>query len=134
MNNALLLKQARDGLKRIINENPETVIIYRKDLVDDGFGGLIEDPFGNETPHTIKCRLSHEKKFPGNFYPSPSGFTTNLSRFILVDHKTVVYEGDEFEAIDKRFKIGAVDSLDKFEGVIGYQAPLIEAVKLETES
>ena len=134
MNNAVLLKQARDGIRRLINENPETIIIYRKELKDDGFGGLIEDPFGDETPHTIKCRLSHEKKFPGNLYPSPSGFTTNLSRFILVDHTVTIYEGDLFEAIDKEYRIGAVDPLLKFGGIIGYQAPLIEASVIGTES
>lgn len=117
----------------MINENPETIIMYRKDLTDDGFEGLVENPFGEETPETIKCRLSHERKFPGNYSPAPSGYTTNLSRFILVDHTVTIYEGDEFEAIGKRYKIGAVDLLKKFSGIIGYQAPLIEAVEVSDD-
>ena len=134
MNNRLLLKQAREGINRLINENSEIIIIYRKPLIDDGFGGLVEDPHGDPVPHEIKCRIFHESKMPGNFFPAPSGLSTNLSRAILVEHDVIIFDGDLFEAIEKRFKIGAVDPLIKFEGVTGYQAPLTEAVAVITES
>jgi hypothetical protein len=129
MNQKQRLKQARKGIKFSINESPETGIIYRKSLKSDGFGGLIEDPFGEEEINIIKYRLSHEKKLPGNYEPSPAGFTSNYQRFILVDYETIIYENDVFESeqAQKRYKIGVVDPLIKFGGVIGYQAPLIEA-------
>lgn len=130
------LSQARKGIQFSINESPETIIIYRKPLTDNGFDGLIENPFGTETAHTIKCRLSHEKKFPGNLDSSSAGFTQNLARFILVNYQTIIYENDIFESAlsEKSFKIGPVDPLYKFGGVIGYQASLIEAAPAESES
>jgi hypothetical protein len=134
--NLQMLKQARDGIQRLINESPEIITIKRQALIDDGFEGQVENPFGTPTEYKIKCRLSHERKFPGNFQTAPVGLSTNLARYILVNYKTVIYEGDVFEAIGKGFRIGVVDILKKFDDtkIIGYQAPLIEAVNMEGES
>jgi hypothetical protein len=133
LTNKSLLKQARNGLKRLINESPEIILIYRKKLVDDGFNGCVEDPFDSGCPpDEIKCRLSHEQSGPDKLQNAPSGLSTNLLRYITVDHKTTIYEGDTFESekTRKRYKIGAVDPLIKFGGVYGYQAPLVEAETL----
>ncbi len=129
--NVQLLKQARGAIKRMIEESPEEITILRKSMVDDGFDGLVINPYGDPEEINIKARLSHEKQFPGNYKNSPAGLSTNLSRFILTDHETVIYDGDSFESsFGKEYKIGAVDLLIKFNGTIGYQAPLIEAVTM----
>lgn len=133
-NNRLLLKQARDGVKRLIAESPLTKIIYRKALISDGMGGEVEDPYGDPIQYEIKCRIDHERKFPGNLDVASMGFSTNLARFILVDWETTIYINDILEEIGKGFKIGAVDPIKKFGGVIAYQAPLIEAERLEATS
>lgn len=132
MNLKQKLKQARDGIKFTINEDPETLIVYRRKLIDDGFGGLIEDPYNNEKPSIIKGRISHERKQHGNYQPSPSGFTSNYARYLTVDYETIIYENDFFESErdQKRYKVGVVDPLRKFGGIIGYQAPLLEAAEL----
>lgn len=121
-------------VQRSINESPETIIFWRKPLVDDGCEGLVVDPFGDPVPYTVKCRLSHERKFPGNYDPAAVGFSTNLARFILSNWNNPLIEDDTFEAIGKEFRIGAVDILKKFGGIIGFQAPLIEAVTMEAGS
>lgn len=97
-------------------------------------GGEVEDPFGDPIPYEIKCRIDHERKFPGNLDLASMGFSTNLARFVLVDCETTIYINDTLEEIGKGFKIGVVDPIKKFGGVIAYQAPLIEAEKLEEGS
>jgi hypothetical protein len=123
------LNQARRGIKNLINEDFEFVTINRKPMVDDGYGSKIEDPTGDPVPYEIKCRISHQKKFTDKYNVSPPGMSTNLSRFIFVDFETIIYEGDIFESerIAKSFKIGIVDPLEEYGGIIGYQAPLEEA-------
>ena len=114
-----------------LEESPEEITVLRKTMISDGFDGMVIDPYGTEEPHEFKVRLSHEKKFPGNYNPAPGGLSTNLARFILVDHNTLIYDGDMFESsFGKEYKIGVVDPLIKFNGIIGYQAPLIEAVEM----
>jgi len=132
MNNASYLKQARKGIKKHVEENPTEIIIYRKPLVEDGFGGYVESPTADPDDFTITCRISHEQQGPVNNEPVPAGLSTNLTRFIIVDYKTTIYENDTFEAIDKNWMIGPVDPLIKFGGIIGYQAPLREAETIGT--
>lgn len=122
-----LLNQKRKGLQAKININPTAIIIYSKPMVDDGFGGLIENPYGTPIPRNVKCRLSHEQSGPDTEVNAPSGLSTALVRFILTDHNNKIYKDELFEALGKGFRIGAVDELNKYGGVIGYQAPLYEA-------
>ena len=98
-------------------------------MIDDGSGDgtLVPDYKGIPTPIKMTVRLSHERRQAPDFSPVQAGFSTNLSRFIMTDYKTEIYRGDYFEAIDRGWRIGPVDTLEKFGGVIGYQAPLIEA-------
>lgn len=128
--NQALLAQKRKGIQSEINRSPEAIIIYRKPLVDNGFGELVENPYGTPIPYNIKCRLSHEKKGPDTEVSMPSGLSTALVRFILVDYKTTIKEHDTFEALGKGFRIGKVDPLKKFGGILGYQAPLYEAEEI----
>lgn len=130
------LKQLREGIKRLIRENPSNIIIFRKPMVDDGFGGEVESPSPESVEHNIKCRISHEQEGPVNLGAAPPGFSTNLTRYIMVDYLTTIYENDSFEEsmIDKSFRIGPVDPLIKFGGIVSYQAPLIEAVRTEGDT
>lgn len=127
MNNKSLLKQLRTGIKKHIAESPTVITIFRQPLVDDGFGGTVESPTAAPDEFTMTVRLSHEQKGPEKLESVPAGLSTNLSRFILVDYETVIYENDVFEAINKNWCVGPVDPLLKFGGIIGYQAPLREA-------
>jgi hypothetical protein len=129
-----LVAQAREGIARIIGENPETVTVSRAAMVDDGFGGLVADPHGARSSVIVRCRLSHESRGPVSLAQSPAGLSTNLARFILVDHLTTIIAGDTFEALGRGWKIGAVDPLLNFGAIIGYQAPLVEASEVEVST
>jgi hypothetical protein len=124
-----LLKQARDGVKKVINESPENILIVRQPMTPDGFGGQVPDPFGTATEHNYKVRISHERGNPSILTDTSAGMSTNLQRFILADYQADIKHGDVFEAIERSWKIGPVDPLKKFGGVIGYQAPLTDAVE-----
>jgi len=132
--NKQLLKQARDSIKKMIDESPENITIYRKPMVDDGYDGEVIDPYGEGIPNYLKVRLSQEKKY-ANYERAPVGLSTNLVRYIITDYKSIIYDGDTFNSsFDKEFIIKAVDPLIKFGGLIGYQAPLVEAVTMTTET
>jgi len=135
MNNSELLKQARESVIALIKESPTKIIIKRVGLVDDGSGDgtLVPDPYGTPDDYKMTVRISHERRQAQNLSPAPAGFSTNLSRFIIVDYKTTIYEGDTFEALGKFWQIGPVDPLMKFGGVTGYQAPLKEAEEMEED-
>lgn len=126
--NQSMLTQIRKAHQTQININPEFIIIYRPVMVDDHSGGVCEDPSGAKTPVNIKCRISHEKSGPDMDENKSAGLSTNLSRFIITDYLNIIYKGDQFtDSYGRSWKIGPVDTLDKFGGVTGYQAPLIEA-------
>lgn len=125
--NQIILNQKRKAIQDKINLSPEVVTIYRNPLVDNGFGGLVENPTGTPVGHNIKCRVAHEKKGPDSEVDAPSGLSSNLSRFIITDYQTPIYKGETFTAIGKTFMVGAVDTLKMYGAVLGYQAPLTEA-------
>lgn len=132
--NRQALIQQRNAIKQMIKESPENITIFYKNMVSDGMGGEVEDPTGTEIQDLILCRLDHERKFPGNYNTAPVGLSTNLARFILTDWETEIFVNGHFSAIDKEFRIGAVDPIIKYGGIIAYQAPLIEAISLEAGS
>lgn len=129
--NFSLLSQKRKAITAQINLNPEFIIIYRATMVDDHSGGMVEDPTGAKTPYNIKCRISHEQSGPDMDDNKSSGLSTNLSRFIMTDYMNIIFKGDQFtDSYGRSWRIGPVDLLDKFGGVAGYQAPLIEAEEI----
>ena len=127
MSNAMALKQMRNSIKTKIRKSPETITISRMPLIDDGFGGTIENPYGTPVETIMKVRISHEQSGPSKMESSSVGVSTNLQRFILTDYNSVIYKDETFTAIGKTWKIGAVDTLKRHDGIIGYQAPLIDA-------
>lgn len=96
-------------------------------LISDEFGGTMPNTAGVAVNSKMTVRISHQRnQVPANELKN-TGLSTNLSRFILADYKTVITEGFEISAYaGKKYKIGAVDTLIKYGGTIGYQAPLIE--------
>lgn len=122
------LSQLRSAQTRKVNINPLTVNISRiTATVSDGVGGQVEDPYGTPVPGSLTVRVCHEKKGPMGDESSPVGLSTNLGRMIISNYKNKPLQGDiiPFEGIN--YKVGVVDPLIKFGGLIGYQAPLIEA-------
>ena len=132
--NYQMLDQARRGIINQINENPESIIVFRKPVTDNGFEKFVEDPYGTPVPFPVKCRISKEVRGPEGFSPNAVGLSTAGSWFITVDWKTIIYKDDVFEARDRQWRIGAVTQIKQYGGVIKYQAPLIEAETVEVST
>jgi hypothetical protein len=122
------LDQARDGWTRTISENPVSVIIYRTKKVDDGFGGTVENPFGEETPLVYMVRIAHEKKTDD--VGGPGGIAEDPGRFAMIKYTDIVNRNDVFEAYGKTWRIESVDPIIRFSGVVGYRAKIIETKEI----
>ena len=122
--------QARRAIAFKIKENPSFITVLRQAMVDDGFGNQVPDPFGTPEEKHFKVRITHERAQPEMAQNSSAGLSTNLQRFIIAGYKDLIQQGDVFghEATGKVYRIGPVDPLEKFGAIIGYQAPLVEAV------
>ena len=131
MTNRLFLAQARRSVKKLIAESPESIIIQRQPMTDDGFGGQVPDPFGDPTTVNLRVRISHERSQPASLDSTSAGLSTNLQRFIMTDHNADIQKNDVFEALGRSWRVGPVDPLMKFGGVTGYQAPLTDAAETE---
>jgi hypothetical protein len=131
MLNYQALEQSRRGIQADIDQNPESIIIYRKPMVDGGFDKLVENPFGGETPTPLRVRLSKEARGPEAYSSTSSGLRTSETLYILVNHKTMIYINDEFEARDRNWRIGPVSQIKEFGGIVAYEAPLFEATKVQ---
>lgn len=118
------VSQAREGIRAQIRLNPASVTIHRLKMVSDGFGGMIPDPLGEPDTFDATVRISHESASVPSLSDASIGLSTNLSRFILADHRTKIQEGDRFNHIGYGWEIGFVDPLMHGSQVIGYQAPL----------
>lgn len=119
--------QEREHIMRHVADNKSIVLVYRKAMVDDGFGGTVENPYDSGTPTTLKCRLFLDKRGPEGYEGNSIGLDAFGSWGILSDYKNEIFENDTFEARGRRYRIGVVTELNRFGGIVGYQAPLIEA-------
>ncbi len=125
MNLKPLLKQARQGQKSLVNESPETVT-YRKNNTSNlpiGWAG------SDYTDIDIKVRISHERSVAAENVPTPAGMSTNLQRFMTWTHEIDYLQINDIitDSKGKKWKLGAIDPLEKFGGIYGYQCPLEEA-------
>lgn len=129
MDNRLLLQQARSGIAFQIAQSPDTIIVRRVPDIPDGQGGMMPDPYGTPVEFRYVVRLAHERSGVQQQQDQPSGVDTALSQWLLGNHLLVLKEGEVFESVaqGRLYKVGVVDSLRKFKGVIAFQAPLIPA-------
>jgi hypothetical protein len=114
----------------MIDENRESIIIYRRPLKDNLLGEMVEDPKSAPVPYPMKCRISKEATGPETFRTSQAGLKISESMYILVDHLNLIYINDQFEARDRNWRIGPVSQIKRHGGVIAYEAPLIEAIQV----
>ncbi|MGE5847229.1 MAG: hypothetical protein ACM34O_10925 [Ignavibacteria bacterium] len=123
-----MLAQERAGIVEVIMENPDELTLERIPLVDNGHGQMVENPYGVPVQYTIIGRISHESRIPLKPEAVPAGLGTNMSRFLLVDWETIIYNEDEIvNYLGKRWRIGLIDALLAFGEIIGYQAPIMIA-------
>ena len=122
-----LLKQKRKRVKKNIGENPATVTVIRKTLIDDGFGGQVTNPAGSESTHEVRVRVAHERRSAPGENLSPVGLSTQLGRMVLAEYDADINEDDIFYHESRYWRVGPVDVVMMFAGAIAKQAPLTEA-------
>lgn len=114
MNN--YLNQIRKGITFQVNENPtECSIIV-----------ATTDPWATPVPKKFTGRISHDGAGPFFLTNNPSGISSNLSRYLLVDYTVDFLQKNDI--LNGQWKILTVDPLSKFGGIHGYQCTLVEAV------
>ena len=117
MSNSNHLKQERKARTFQVNENPLPCSI----LVSDD-----SNPFATPEVKYFTGRISHDGAGPFFLTSNPSGLSSNLGRYLLVDYTVdFLKEGD---IINNLWKLGPIDPLTKFGGVHGYQTTLTEAI------
>jgi len=128
LQNSICLKRAREGIQSLINANRSIITISEKPQIVNSKGDLVDDPYGVPITKVIRCRISHEMR--GNFTVSniQGAATSNLGRYILTNFIDEIKDNQTFTDRGKAWRIGKVDPLYSFGDIIGYQAPLIEAV------
>lgn len=123
MNNRLLLKQARDAIKKHIEQSPYEVLINRFPLIDNGFGGLCQDPAGVSAEVKILGRISRESRMIQAIKASPSGLDSSATMFLIIPHDQTISEGDQFG----QWRAGLVTPLHKFGGIYAFEVALYPA-------
>jgi hypothetical protein len=139
--------QARAGIIKMIAEDPTIILITRKALIDNGFGGFIEDPQGQSVSYKYRVSISHEKSTVASPSATSVGVSTNLKKMMTMDYRSTIREGDLFSIVNTRamnlpytavsmldnnnetpsyFKVGKIDPLTEEGIIIGYQAPIME--------
>ena len=125
INNKAALAQARAGIIALIKMNQQSVTMYDYPEIDNGFGVMVPDSTDTPVETIVKCKISHKRQGPFHPGQSPAGITTDNQRYILVNYKTTIKKHGFFTDTDNNeWRIGHVDILRQFEGVIGYQAIL----------
>lgn len=118
----MLLKQARKGYKAMIDENRQILSVT--------IPGDPTDPWSVTTVKSFTGRIAHEQKGPFDLEAGTTGLSTNLSRFLSVQHDVDYLDVGQIitDENGKDWKLGAVDPLSRFKGILGYQSPLEEAI------
>ena len=81
INKKMMIKQARDGIKRLIKENEPVIAVKIPIPVDNGFVELVDSPDIIPNEDYISCRISHELIGTFNQEYVPTVVSTNLGRY-----------------------------------------------------
>ncbi len=129
MNTRELLRQKRLSVTAHINLNPTVTVVYRYPQHDGGFGKLVEDYTQEPTQRVVKVRYAHPNGQSGPFAPETTvvGVMPVTGRYVLAEYDADLIEGDRFED----FKVGPIDLLTAYGGVVGKQAPLTDSEALD---
>jgi hypothetical protein len=119
------LRQLRVGIRCHIFEASTVITPMRRALVDDGFGGQIPSGTASAQPKA-RVRLQHESGSVQSNTVKPAGLDTNLSLYVLTDHRAPLEEGDTFSALGYTWTVGPVNSFSRHGGVYKTEAPLVK--------
>jgi len=95
------VSQGRDGIIAMIKANPTIIVITRKAMIDDGFGGLMDDPTGGTCVYKFRVKISHQKSSVPSTSGAPIGLSTNMQKMMTIDYKGGPIEGEQFTVADR---------------------------------
>lgn len=129
MNKRELLRQKRLSVTAHINLNPTITVVYRYPKHDGGFGKLVEDYTQAPSERVVKVRLAHPNAQSGPFIPQTTavGVRPATGRYVLAEYDADLIEGDRIED----FRVGPIDLLTAYGGVVGKQAPLTDSEAMD---
>lgn len=128
MNNRGSLKQARFGQTHRIGIDPMKMNVSRRTATKtDSTGKPVIDYTQPPATVSLTVRVMHEASGPVPLGPAPAGQSSNLGRMVMSDYRNVIQTDDLLVYEGVQYKVGKVDTLRKFGGIYGYQAPLTEA-------
>lgn len=117
------LDTLRKANLKTISENPSTITATRIRKRPDGYGGFIEDPPLQLPVFTGRCVPSRRQ---ARKVTTEAGNLSEAPWILIAPHDADVLEGDTFEAIGKRFRIGRVIPRRFMSQVFSYHADLEE--------
>ncbi len=122
------LRQLRDGIKAHIAEQPTVITPMRRALEANDFGGFSRTGAESAQPKA-RVRLQHESGSVQSNTVVPSGLDTNLSLYVLTDHRAPLLEGDTFGALGFTWTVGPINSFSRHGGVYKTEAPLVKGTE-----
>jgi hypothetical protein len=123
------LSQLRDGVRAHIAESPTIVTPMRHALVANGLGGFDRTGALAAAPRA-RVRLQHESGSVQTNRSGPTGLDTNLSLYVLTDHRVPLIAGDTFEALGFTWTVGPVNSFSRHGGIYKTEAPLVKGMAI----
>jgi hypothetical protein len=116
-----MLKQARKGQSALVNENPQTITTAFRIDTTDTWSATIDKAFTG--------RIAHERRIVPEVSAGTAGMSTNLQRFLTTGYEVDFLQIDDIvtDQNGDKWRLGAIDPLEKFGGIYGYQAPLENA-------
>lgn len=118
------LNQARESIRQNILSNPSIATWSVAAMIDNGYGEMIPDPSGTATSYKERVRLAHEESGVNTNEETPAGLGTSYTLFVIAAYNSKLTAGITITADGVKYTVGTVDTLRRFGGIIGYQAPL----------
>ena len=129
------LRQARRIIAETINDNPICLRMQRVPLVDNGNGQEVRDPFGDPTVVEVRGRiapLAYGLRGVQTQESTATGPGVPDTQFLLVKHTEDLQEGDPFDYNGHSWKVGPVENIYRFGGVVAKQAPVKKGATVES--
>jgi hypothetical protein len=111
----------------MIKANPTIITITRKAMVNDGFGGLMDDPTGGTFDYKFRVKISHQKSSVPSTSGAPIGLSTNMQKMITIDYKGGPIEGEQF-TVANRTKLSSVQTAAYSGTVVVYNGDSVAVV------
>ncbi len=130
------ITQAREAILQTIEDNPIEMQLSRVQLVDNGVGIMVADPFGTRTVFHARGRIAPMPY--GTRVHSPEATTVGVGiperQFVLVAWDADIREGDQQEYNGFVWAIGPVTEIYRLGDVVGRQAMMKKAQAIEAAS